>query len=229
MIANEAITAALRKLLVVKAGGTPTATQLADGLEVANDLISSWSAELNLTYEDTREDLTIPSGTQSITIGPSGTLTEARPLQITRATLNYASQEYPMRIMDEREYQRQDKNDTRQPYKLYYRAEYPNGTLYFESTTDREYTLTLTSMKELPEFPDGTTDVAFPAYYKRAFKSNLTIELADEFGAGNRITSSMAKIAEESKKTVLGLAVNIVESDIDLPVGYRYNINSDSL
>ncbi len=41
---------------------------LSDGLEVLNDMLNSWSADLNLTYEDTMEDLTIPSSTQSITI-----------------------------------------------------------------------------------------------------------------------------------------------------------------
>ena len=51
MLADTIITAALRSLLVVPSGVSPTATQLADGLEVLNDGINMWSAQSNMIYE----------------------------------------------------------------------------------------------------------------------------------------------------------------------------------
>jgi hypothetical protein len=157
MLANTIIKAALRKLLVIPSGGTPTTNQYADCLEILNDMINSWSADNNLVYEDTLEALTIPSGTQSITIGSTGTLSTARPLEIRVATLKDGSIEYPLDIMDEKKYQHYtDKTITSRPSSLYYRNTWPDGTIYFEATTDQEYTLVLTSLKQLSTFPDGT-------------------------------------------------------------------------
>jgi len=69
MIANTIIQGALRRLLVVPFDGAPTTDMYTVGLEVLNDMVNSWSAQNNLIYEDVFEELTIPSGTQSITIG----------------------------------------------------------------------------------------------------------------------------------------------------------------
>lgn len=228
MIANTIITAALRKLLVVPSGGTPTTNQLADGLEVLNDLVNSWSAQSDVVYENVLENLTIPVGTQSFTIGATGDQVTARPLKILVATLSYSSTEYPMVIIDSSVYPNfSNKSSSGQPFRIYFRKTWPNATIYFEYTTDKAYTLILTSMKQLSTFSDGTTDVELPDHYERALKANLVIELADEMGAGNRVTGTMMKIAEESKSAVIGQAINITESMSDIPHRGAYNINSD--
>jgi len=228
MIANTIVTAALRRLLVIPSGGTPTSNQLADGLEVLNDLINSWSAQRDLIYEDTKEDLTIPSGTQSITIGPTGELVTGRPLKINVATLRDNTIDYTMRLIGEIEYQSySQKTNVSRPYRLYYRNTWPNGTIYFEYTTDKNYTLVLTSMKQLSVFPDGTTDISLPDYYERALKTNLTIEIADEMGAGNRVTATMFKIADEARTAIISQAIDLVPAITEFnPVGV-YNIEAD--
>lgn len=226
MTANDIIKAALRKLLIIPSGGTPTSNQYTDGLEVLNNLVESWSAQYNLVYEDTLEELTIPSGTQSITIGSAGTLVTARPLKINIASLKDSSTEYgELDIYDERDYATFNKSTVSLPSGVYYRNTYPNGTIYFNCTTDKEYTLVLTSLKELSTFPDGTTAVSLPPYYERAFKTNLTIELADEFGAGNRVTQAMVLLADESKNAIIGKSVSPVEARIEIGAGRAYNIN----
>lgn len=228
MIANNIISAALRKLLVTPSGGTPTTAQYADGLEVLNDMVNSWSAQRDLIYEDTKENLTIPAGTQSITIGPTGDLVTGRPLKITVATLRDNNIDYVLKLIHEREYQGfSQKNNVSRPYRLYYRNTWPNGTMYFEYVTDQEYTLILTSMKNLSTFPDGITDVSLPDYYERALKTNLTIELADEMGAGNRISSSMYKIAEEAKTAIISQALDIVPAFTEFHSYGVYNIEAD--
>ena len=228
MIANTIITAALRRLLVIPSGGTPTSNQLADGLEVLNDMVNSWSAQRDLIYEDTKENLTIPSGTQSITIGPTGDLITGRPLRINVATLRDNTIDYTMRLIGEIEYQSySQKTNVSRPYRLYYRNTWPNGTIYFEYTTDKAYTLVLTSMKQLSTFPNGTTDIALPDYYERALKTNFTIEIADEMGAGNRVTATMFKIADEAKTAIISQAIDLVPAITEFnPVGV-YNIEAD--
>lgn len=229
MIANTIITATLRRLLVIPSGGTPSTPQFADALEVLNDMINMWSAQNDVIFEDTFEELAIPASTQQITIGPTGTLVTARPLKINIATLKSGDIEYPMRIISENEYPNwSNKVSTGQPYRVYYRNTWPNGTIYFEYTTDKAYTLILTSLKQLSTFPDGTTDVSLPDHYEHAFKTNLVIMVADEMGAGNRITQSMRDLAMEAKSAVIGQATSIVPSKTDIPSRGIYNIESDS-
>ena len=228
MTANEIITAALRRLMVIHSGQTPTANQYADGLEVLNDLVSSWSADLNLVYEDTVESLSIPTGTQSFTIGASGDQISTRPLEIRVATLTKGNVEYTMDIIDEKTYRSfSNKGSTGQPFRLYYRNTYPNGTIYFEKTTDTAYTLNLHSIKQLTSFPDGTTSVSLPEHYERALKANLAIELADEMGAGGRVTPTMMNAAGESKATIIALAHDSVPSRTDIKSKGQYSIEAD--
>ena len=229
MNANTIVKAALRRLLVIQSGKTPTTNQYADGLEVLNGMITNWSANSSLVWEDTREELSIPQGSQTLTIGPTGDLVTARPLQLRVASIKYGTIEYPMEVFDERRYQQiAEKASTGQPFRLYYRNTYPNGTIYFEKTTDKAYTLILTSIKELSTFPDGTTEISLPDYYEHGLKANLTLELADEMGAGNRVTPTMIKSAEESKGNIIGKALDIVPSQTDYQLNGRYDINSDS-
>ena len=216
--------------MVIPSGGTPTANQYADGLEVLNDGINMWSAQNDVVYEDTLETLTIPSGTQSITIGATGTLVTARPLEIRVATLKDGSIEYPLTIIEEKVYANiTDKTVTGRPDYIYYRKTFPNGTLYFGTTTDSEYTLILTSIKNLTVFADGTTSIDLPQEYEAALKHNLKLWLADEMGHGNKVTPIMKELADQSKKTIIGQALSIVPSSIE--IGHssgQYSIDSDS-
>jgi len=228
MQANTIIKAVLRKLQVIPGGGTPSAQQYADGLEVLNDLVNSWSANKDLTYEDTFEELTIPASTQSITIGSTGTLVTARPLEITLASLKTGDIEYPLTIIGKKVYQDfSNKAAVSQPYRIYYRNTWPNGTIYFESTTDQEYTLILTSLKQISTFPDGTTEVSLPDFYEKALKDNLLIELAPEMGSANRITQLMVRSAEESKLAIIGQSLDITPSVIEVRSEGSYNIEAD--
>lgn len=230
MIANTIISAALRKLMVVPTGGTPSAAMYTVGLELLNDMLRQWSAEGNLVYEETREDIVINSGDQSFTIGASGDKVTARPIQITQALLKDANNiEYRLRLADKHQYASfSDKSVTGLPGWLYYLKTFPNGTLYFERTTDKAYTLVLTSIKALTEFPDGTTEISLPDHYEKALKDNLTVEIAPEMGAAKRVTPLMLKTAERSLSTIIGEATNLNESRTELSQPSVYNIEGDT-
>lgn len=230
MNANAIITAALRRLVVVASGGTPTVNQLSDGREVLNDLVNSWSADTNLVYEDTLEEIAIAANTQSFTIGATGDKTTARPLKIISANLRDNSNfEYGLDIIDDSRYARiRDKTIISLPRSLHYRKSYPNGTMYFNCKSDTSYTLVLTSIKELTEFADGTTEYNLPAHYERAFKTNLAIEIAPEMGAAKRVTQLMLQQAEEAKQTIIGDAMQLNASTTELYRKNVYSINGDT-
>jgi hypothetical protein len=228
MLANTIIKAALRDLLVVESGGTPTANQYADGLEVLNDMIKNWSIQHNLVYENSREELSISGGVQSRTIGSTGQLVTTRPIDIISASLKYGDEEYPLEIIDINRYDSySNKTIVNQPCKFYYRKTYPNGTLYFESTTDQAYTLILTSIKPLSQFTDGTTDNPLPEEYEYALKKNLPIELAAQMGASARVSQAMFVMADNSLSAIIGHSINLSPASIEIGVSGRFNIETD--
>ncbi len=71
-------------------------------------------------------------------------------------------------------------------------------------------------MKELGEFPDGTTDISLPAYYESYLKLALTVELGPEFGAANRVTPMMVMAAENAKSTIIGKSITINPSQTEI-------------
>lgn len=224
MNANEIIKSALRKLVVIPAGGTPSVNQYADGLEALNDLVASWSAEASLVYQDTREEITIAANTQNFTLGQSAAdyATDA-PTEVVSALLKDASgYEYPLKVIDVNTFDNiGEKTDTSVPDYLYFRNTFPNSTFLFETFTNQEYILVLTSMKALTQFPDGTTEIDLPPYYKRAFKQNLMLEVAPEMGAAKRVTPLMKEQAEESMNKVIGKSVKINVSRTELATQRR--------
>lgn len=229
MIANTIIKNALRRLNIIGIGSDPTTAMYTEGLEVLNDIVASWSGVRSLIYENTREELSIPASTQSFTIGASGDQTTARPIEVLYANLKSGNEEYKLTCMDGRQYNAiDDKSITSLPSRFHYRDTHPNGTFYFDRTTDKAYTLVLTSIKELTQFPDGTTDVSMPAYYEKAFKDNLLVEIAPQFGAAKRITQLMLMSAEESKNVILGRSLRPVAATTDINTRGSYNIESDS-
>ncbi len=230
MIANTIIKTALRRLQVVSETGEPTTAQYANGLEALNDLVTMWSAQSDMVFEDTLEEIPIAANTKSFTIGPTGDKVTTRPLSIVTASLKDVNNvEYPLGTMDAVQYQTYIQKDvTGIPERLYYRNTFPNGTIYFNLRTFQVFTLILTSIKALTVFPDGTTDISLPPHYEAAFKHNLLIVLAGETGSSKRVTILQKEMAKESKKTVIGQAMDLIASVTELSLPTGYNINGDS-
>lgn len=228
MNANTIIASALRKLLVVPAGGTPTATQYAVGLELLNDIIVLWSADNRLIYEESLEEISINSGTQSFTLGSTGDYVTAKPVDVIAASIRDSGKEYPLDIIDRNIYERfSDKTLTHRPQYLYFRNTEPDSTLYFDTTTGAAYTLILTSNKALTTFPDGTTDINLPPHYEGALKAALTVEIAPEMGAANRVTPLMKLSYDNAKDAIIGRSVRLGVSSIEIPSGHHYERNGD--
>ena len=228
MNANDIVEGALRDLMVLPSGGTPTTAQYTDGRSLLNLILADWSAQLNMVYEDTLEELTIASGTQTFSIGPSGDQTSNRPLKIIAANLKDSNNnEYPLKCASDKQYNRfLYKGSTSIPQWIYLRKTMPNANIYFDCSTDKAYTLVLTSLKELTTFSDGTTDVALPNHYEYALRSNLKVRGAGMFGAAKRLTPMDYKDAENAKATIVGDALQINESTTELSPGVRYNIEA---
>lgn len=232
MNATEAIKAALRKLGAVTSGGTPTTAELNDGLEVLNDMIESWNGNHQLIFENTRETLTLTSGTSIYTIGTGAVapnFNTARPQKLLTGVIRLNNVDYVVKLMEREEYAQVPVKDTKTwPQRMYYRKTYPFGTIYFDFEPDENYTFILTSIKPLPTFVDLTTEIVLPPEYERAIKLGLTVDLAPEYGGD--ISQALILSARRAFQNLVGQNFDSqpVRFDAMLTGGGQYNIYSDS-
>jgi hypothetical protein len=181
MTAIEIITAALRLIGVAATGETLSASESADGLQAMQMMIDSWSNQGLFVYARTVETLTL-TGANSYTIGSSGTFNTVRPIEILGAYVTSGGLDYPINLVTANTYRDiAQKSLSGIPNWLYYSPTYPLGTIYMAPVASGD-TITIESLKPLTEPSGNTSNLSFPPGYEEAFKFNLAVRLAPEFG-----------------------------------------------
>lgn len=192
--AQTLIKAALRVISAIATGETPTAAELADGLEALKFMLRNWSAHNLRLYYTTQESLSM-DGSEYYTIGSGGNLNTVRPASIRGAWTS----DGPVKIVDEARY-RQVRHLSLAggicEY-LWYSSEYTLGKLY--PWPQVSGTLYLDTLKPLTDPSTISTSVAFPPEYDDAIKWNLAVRLAPEY-------------EKEASQTVLSLAASTLHA-----------------
>lgn len=183
--AQTLIEASLRVNGVTASGETPTAGELADGLEAMQMMLEEWSFE-GLPVEILASiSHTLVAGTASYTIGPSGCdITADWPVEIVSGYVRSSeSLDYTLTIDSEQEYDRRPvKTTAGTPSRLYYRPTYPNGTIYLYYVPESAMAMVLKAITMMDNPAALATEVVFPPPYDSAIKWNLALLLAPEFG-----------------------------------------------
>lgn len=179
--ARDIINAAYRKINVLGQGSTLTSEEANDALTEMNDMIAMWSTQGALIYTETKETFTL-TGALSYTIGTGGDFSTDIPVDIMAAHVTYADNDYPLQIIDSREYSSiTDKDQSGTPRQLYFDSNYPLANIYLWPVNYSGTTLTLFSQKPLTEFASLTTDVSMPPEYRTALVHNLAVRMAPEY------------------------------------------------
>jgi hypothetical protein len=170
-----------------KAGNSnPTNTELSDGLERLNDLLSSWSAERLLTHVNVRETytLTASQGTYTWGSGVGSDISTARPIQLADIYIRDSSgNDYPIEIINEEFYNDISLKTTEgRPERAYLATEYTKAKLFLYPVPDSAETLQISSWKALSEISTLSSTVSLPNEYKLPLVSNLLIEVAGDYG-----------------------------------------------
>jgi hypothetical protein len=214
----DLIRRAMLLITAIAAGETPTAEEAQDGLERLNELIDAWGAD----------DLTIPgivrtpqalvSGTQTYTIGPTGTLVQPRPTTEPTFTLVGSDGfEYPLDPLTRGRWMGlQLRTQTSPwPYAFHYEASFPNATLsLYPVPTDSGLQLAIYSPEALTQFPALNTRIILPPGYARALRYNLAMELAPEYGKA--IPPRVEIVAAESLGAIKVKNVTVNELSLDV-------------
>jgi len=228
--AADQINGALRLIGQLAEGEVPSAETSADALTALNQMIDSWSTERLSVYATQDQTFSWPAGERIRTIGPTGDFVGVRPVQILDstyfrdATTNVA---YGIRMLNELQYNNIAVKTVTSTYPqiMWVNMTHPDVTMYVYPVPTRVLEFHIISVQELSEPATLDTTLAFPPGYLRAFRYNLAMELAPEFGV--EPSPQVQRIAMTSKRNLK--RINNPDDVMSMPYSViarrnRYNI-----
>lgn len=216
----EHITGALR-LIGVAGEGMPVSSEIAvDGMTALNQLLDSWSTLGLMVHSNQLQEMPWNASVASKTVGPTGDFVGARPVSVRNSSyIVISGVYYPLTMLNEAEF-REECNDNLggTPDRIWVDMTVPDCTVYLYPIPSVALTLNLSSAKELTQAAELDDELVLPPGYLRAFRYNLAVELAPEFGVEASATVKTIATASlaDVKRTNL---VNNKTNKLSLPPG----------
>lgn len=230
---QQMITRALQGLRVLGVGRTLTTPDKDKCLPYLQELIDSWQLERLSIYEVQRTSFTATADTQDFTIGPSGTIAiTPKPIWIASASVIPSGDtiEQEVRIWKRWRWlnERNKALTDTIPRALYLDPNVTNSTLHLWPIQTTAPTVWLGLPVGLVGFADLSTVYTFPPGYHEAFRTELKVRLADEYG------KPVTKRMEDAAKLAFGRIQRANDDGpptltVDPAIGNRgwYDIKSD--
>lgn len=216
--AGNIIDGALRLIGVLAEGETPSGPMASDALSAMNQMIESWSTERLSVFTTMDQQFVWPANQRFRTLGPTGDFVGIRPILLDSSTYFVANQlSFGVQIINEDAYNSiaQKTNTSTYPQVLYVNMGYPDVTVYLYPVPTEALEFHFVSVEPLDTAAVQGTELAFPPGYLRAFRFNLAVELATEFGV--EPPANVSRIAMSSKRTLK--RVNNPLDVMSFPVG----------
>jgi len=200
---RDLITGSLRLIEELGAGQTATAEDTQDAFTAIVAMINSWSIQGGLVYTESVEAFPLVSAQALYTIGTGGNFNTVRPTEIYAANIDDGSSIMGLTIYSRDQYASIVDNTGIQgtPEVLYYDANYPLGNIRLYPTPAQTDNLILYTKKPITSFTSIDDVLVLPEGYERAFRFNLAMEIAPEFG--KQASATVQSIAIESKNAVI--------------------------
>ena len=228
--AGDIINGSLRLIGMLAEGETPSAETSADALSAMNQMIESWNTERLSIFSTQDQVFTWPATVISRTMGPTGDFVGNRPILIDDSTYfrdPSTGISYGIKIINQQQYDGIAVKTVRSTYPqvLWINMSYPDIDMYIYPVPTRDLEWHFISVEELSRPATLATTLSFPPGYLRAFRYNLAVELAPEFGV--EPSPTVVRIAMTSKRNLK--RINNPDDLMALPytiVGtrQRYNI-----
>lgn len=201
--AQDQISGALRLLGQLAAGEEATADDLDVGLEALNQMLDSWSTEQLSVYSVEDQVFTWTANFTMRTIGPTGDFVGTRPVIVDPSTFYKVNNiSYPLAIINRDQYYgiALKSATSTMPQALFCNPTMPDTELYVYPVPSSSFELHLISWVALTEPATLATTIVVPPGYLRAYRYNLAVEVASEFGID--VPPKVSRIAELSKRTI---------------------------
>jgi hypothetical protein len=185
--AGDQINGALRLLGVLAEGETPSAAMSQDALGSLNQMIDSWNTERLSVFSTQDQVFTWPSGEIIRTLGPSGNFVGLRPVLLDEATYYRdpgTNVSFGIKFINQQQYNGIAVKTVTSTYPqvIFVNNTYPDFTMSIYPRPTRDLEWHFVSVQEITQPATLVTSLAFPPGYLRAFKYNLAMEIAPEYG-----------------------------------------------
>jgi hypothetical protein len=203
--ANDQINGALRLLGVLAEGETPSAATSQDALAALNQMIDSWSTERLAVFSTQDQVFSWPPGAISRTLGPTGDFVGERPILVDDATYfrdPASGISYGIKLINQQQYNGIAVKTVTSTYPqvMWVNMEYPDIYMAVYPVPTKVLEFHIVSVSPLTAPASLSTDLTFPPGYLRAFKYNLAMEIAPEFGV--EPSPQVVRIAMTSKRNL---------------------------
>lgn len=182
-----------------------TPAQYAEAVGVFNILLANISTEDFSIVSNTQDSLSTVDGTTSYSYGSGGDLNSARPVKISSVFLTDSNDDdYPLELITEEQYNDITSKDTEgQPSRLFYKPDFPLGSLKFFPTPDKVYTIKINAQKVLASVTATSDSITLPDEYMAYLIDKLVIRLGRSYGyAPTQEDHLLLKESEGNVKTV---------------------------
>lgn len=220
----DLVKSSMRKIGAITKNETPSADEANDGIEVINQMLSSWSNFASNVYARTLENFTLTGGDGEYTIGSGANFNTARPIKIIAAYIRLSNIDHPLEIVTDEDFAGISvKSQTGRPEVLNFDNGFANGTIKLWPAPDQAYTLYLLSEKPLGSVTLAGA-VSFPPGWDLAIISNAAVLMAPEYG--QPVTAELAELAKQSKASIKSAIFRNRPVDVPRNVGNSGNIFS---
>jgi hypothetical protein len=202
--AAQLIRGALGKLGIVAPGEAVDAGDAAVCLLSLNTMLDGWAVENLYAYATATVTGTLPAGTGSRTIGPTGQLVAApRPVRLEAGCFFTAGGiDYPIETVTQDEYNSIGLKaiDSLGPRWVFFNATLPNGVLLFHPRPAQAVTLSLVVQQRIAAFANLTTNYNLPPGYERALLYSLAEEVAADYE--REVPPTVARTAAMARRAI---------------------------
>lgn len=203
--AGDQITGALRLLGVLAESESPSAAMAQDALTAFDQMVDSWNTE-RLSVFCTQDQVFNWSPNERVrTLGPTGDFVGNRPIVLDDATYfrdPSTNVSYGIKFLNQLQYDNIAVKTVTStfPQVMWINMTLPDITMSVYPVPTRLLEFHFISVLELTQPATLATELAFPPGYLRAFRYNLAMELAPEFGI--EPTPQVQRIAMTSKRNL---------------------------
>lgn len=232
--ASDIINGALRLIGQLAEGEVPSADTMQDSIMAMNQMIQSWNTERLAVFSTQDQVFTWPAYEKSRTIGPTGNFVGNRPIEIDDATYfkdPSSGLSFGVKLINQQQYDGIAFKTVTSTYPqvMWINNTFPDMEITVYPVPIKALEWHIISVEQLNEVTSVATDMAFPQGYLRAFRYNLAMELAPEFGV--EPSPQVQRIAMTSKRDLKRINFPGDLMAIPYPIvatRQRYNIYSNN-
>ena len=201
--AGEIIKGSLRLIGMLAEGEEPSADTMQDSIMAMNQMIQSWDTERLAVFNTMDQVFIWPAYQMTRTIGPTGDFVGDRPIEIDDATYFKDPQSglsFGVKLINQQQYDGIAFKTVTSTYPqvMWVNNTFPDMTMTIYPVPIKALEWHIISVEQLKEVDSVATDMTFPPGYLRAFRYNLAMELAPEFGV--EPSQQVQRIAMTSKR-----------------------------